>query len=316
MSTRFTKLMILCKTEQKILSFGATLFSTCKYFLFLTVQYFRFGQGKEQDKCLNILHTFTKKVIEERRQELEASGWRLEGRRAFLDLLLEMAHKGDFPMEDIAGEVNEIAIFFQPQYFLVSLFLAYFPPIFQVDTFLFEGHDTTATALSWALHLVGNYPEVQAKIQQELDEVLGESNYVSIEDLSKLNYLEAVVKVSLSYIYKFSVQETLRLYPSVPIVVRELGEDENFHGTVVPKGTIILINLMLVQRDPIEWPEPDKFKPERFVILYLIILIFKTYKRSKNSCLFICSFFCWKQELYWTTICYVGNENITCQSLA
>ena len=80
---------------------------------------------------------------------------------------------------------------------------------------------------------------------------MGASNYVSIEDLSKLNYLEAVIK------------ETLRLYPSVPIVVRELGEDENFEGTMVPKGTIILVNLMLVQRDPQEWPEPDKFKPER-----------------------------------------------------
>ena len=88
-------------------------------------------------------------------------------------------------------------------------------------------------------------------MQKELDEVLGASNYVTHEDLSRLNYLEAVIK------------ETLRLYPSVPIVVRELGEDEDFDGTVVSKGTIILANLMLVQRDPAEWPEPDLFKPER-----------------------------------------------------
>ncbi|TMS23071.1 Cytochrome P450 4V2 [Larimichthys crocea] len=95
----------------------------------------------------------------------------------------------------------------------------------EVDTFMFEGHDTTAAAMNWVLHLLGSHPEAQSKVQQELQEVFGTSDRpVNTEDLKKLRYLDCVIK------------EALRLFPSVPFFGRNLGEDCHINGFKVPKG--------------------------------------------------------------------------------
>lgn len=106
---------------------------------------------------------------------------------AFLDLMLDMMDKGQLDLEGIQEEV---------------------------DTFTFEGHDTTSAAMNWFLHLMGNNPEIQAKVQKEVDEVLGDSGRdVTFEDIGRFRYLEACFK------------ETLRLYPSVPLFGRQMIED-------------------------------------------------------------------------------------------
>ncbi|CAD6192818.1 unnamed protein product [Caenorhabditis auriculariae] len=185
-----------------------------------------FGNGKLHQKCLDILHSFTRKVIDDRHRELEQSGWKFEGRLAFLDLLLEMARNGQMDRADIQAEV---------------------------DTFMFEGHDTTSAGLMWALHLIGTYPEVQQKIHDELDEVLGEDDDVTVEHLPRLKYMECCLK------------ESLRVCPSVPIVMRELATDQQLGGVTVPKGVHVLINHHLVHRDPSQWPDPERFDPDRFL---------------------------------------------------
>ncbi|KAK0416436.1 hypothetical protein QR680_012482 [Steinernema hermaphroditum] len=185
-----------------------------------------FGDGKEHDWALGLLKSFTKQVIQERQAELEACDYNIEGRPAFLDLLLKMVKRGEMPIEDVQSEV---------------------------DTFMFEGHDTTATGLTWALHLVGSYPEVQQKIYEELQDVIGDSDMVTIEHLGKLQYLECCLK------------ESLRLYPSVPIYVRKLGCDQELGDAMLPSGTQILINAFLIHRDPNHWPDPENFIPERFL---------------------------------------------------
>lgn len=116
---------------------------------------------------------------------------------------------------------------------------------------MFEGHDTTATGMTWALHLLGCYPDVQQKVYDEVKQVIGDSTDITLEQLGNLKYMEAVIK------------EVLRLYPSVPIIARKLGEDLEVGGKVIPAGVEVLLNLYLIHRDPDNWVEPEAFKPER-----------------------------------------------------
>ncbi|ELW47048.1 Cytochrome P450 4V2 [Tupaia chinensis] len=149
-------------------------------------------------------------------------------RRAFLDLLLNVTDDegNKLSHEDIREEV---------------------------DTFMFEGHDTTAAAINWSLYLLGSYPEVQKKVDSELDEVFGQSDRpANFEDLKKLKYLECVIK------------ETLRLFPSVPLFARTLNEDCEMGGYRIVKGTEAVIIPYALHRDPRYFPNPEEFQPERF----------------------------------------------------
>lgn len=84
----------------------------------------------------------------------------------------------------------------------------------EVDTFMFEGHDTTTAAICWSLFLLGNHMDVQERCHEELDSIFQDTDRdITRQDLADMKYLEMVIK------------ETLRLYPSVPIISRELGED-------------------------------------------------------------------------------------------
>nr|XP_056711048.1 cytochrome P450 4V2 [Euleptes europaea] len=202
--------------------------------------YLLFKEGREHHRRLKILHNFTDEVIAERAHEVEMKEKHQNGtvgtdepsgrkmRRAFLDMLLNATDDDGkkFSYLDIREEV---------------------------DTFMFEGHDTTAAALNWSVYLIASHPEVQRKIHHELDEVFGDSNrHVTSDDLKKLRYLECVIK------------ETLRLFPSVPYFARTLQETCHIRGFTLPKGTDVLIGPCVLHRDPNVFPEPEKFQPERF----------------------------------------------------
>ena len=85
----------------------------------------------------------------------------------------------------------------------------------EVDTFMFEGHDTTTSAVSFVLYLIARHPRVQQKLVEEIHKVIGRDKHkpVGSSELQQLKYLDCVIK------------ETLRLYPSVPQVGREITED-------------------------------------------------------------------------------------------
>uniref|UniRef100_A0A915EHQ1 Cytochrome P450 n=1 Tax=Ditylenchus dipsaci TaxID=166011 RepID=A0A915EHQ1_9BILA len=185
-----------------------------------SVIFWLFGDGKEHAWALNVLHSFTKKVVVERRQKMIFDGVSLAGeRKAFLDLLLEMERNGDVNEKDIQE----------------------------------EGHDTTATGVAWALQLFGCHPEIQEKAFEEIRSVCGNSSDISFEQLGQLRYLECCIK------------ETLRLYPSVPIISRRLGSDSTIGGHFIPADTQILLNIYLIHRDPQYWKDPEVFDPTRFL---------------------------------------------------
>ncbi|TRY84913.1 hypothetical protein DNTS_004014 [Danionella cerebrum] len=197
--------------------------------------YNNIGEGREHNRSLKILHSFTESVIYERADYISyiesdsESDHGMRKRRAFLDMLLKTTDEDGKKLthKDIQEEV---------------------------DTFMFEGHDTTAAAMNWAIHLLGSHPEVQRKAQEELFEVFGNSErLVNIEDLKKLRYLDCVVK------------EALRLFPSVPFFARTICEDSMINGFKVPKGTNAVVITYSLHRDPRFFPDPEEFRPERFL---------------------------------------------------
>ncbi|XP_065366485.1 cytochrome P450 4d2-like [Calliphora vicina] len=196
---------------------------------------------KETQRCISKLHKFTIDVIEQRRsaleqsikngslkKETEDSDLNTKKRMALLDVLLQSTINGTaLTNEDIREEV---------------------------DTFMFEGHDTTTSGIAFALYLIARHPEVQEKLLEEIKHVLGTDKYkpVAFRDLQDLKYMELVIK------------ETLRLYPSVPVIGREITEDTVVGDVVIPANTSVNINLFAVMRDSDYFDEPNAFKPERF----------------------------------------------------
>ncbi|KAJ8383457.1 hypothetical protein AAFF_G00220530 [Aldrovandia affinis] len=195
--------------------------------------YYFLGEGREHNRSLKVLHSFTESVIHERAEYITESDSEsdqgMKKRRAFLDMLLKTTDEDGNKLthKDIQEEV---------------------------DTFMFRGHDTTAASMNWAIHLIGSHPEVQRKVQQELQEVFGQSDRpINTEDLKKLRYLECVIK------------ESLRLFPVVPFFARTICEDCNINGFKVPKGANAIIIPYALHRDPRYFPNPEEFRPERFL---------------------------------------------------
>ncbi|KAK7078618.1 Cytochrome P450 4V2 [Halocaridina rubra] len=197
------------------------------------------GPAKEHDQCLKILHDFTNDVIKSRRKafqekkkqgradnETNSSGQKKK--LAFLDILLEYSENGaNLSDRDLQEEV---------------------------DTFMFEGHDTTSVAAAWILHLIGSHPDIQEKIFEEQRSVfLDKGQFVTMEDLRQLKYLENCIK------------EGLRLFPSVPIIARELKEDVIINNYTIPAGTNVDIITYRLHRDPEQFPNPEIFDPDRFL---------------------------------------------------
>ncbi|WDF38513.1 cytochrome P450 [Streptomyces sp. T12] len=124
----------------------------------------------------------------------------------------------------------------------------------QVLIFLLAGHETTATALAFGLHLLARHPEEQRRVREEVDRVLGGpgGRAPTAEDMEALPYLTMVLK------------EAMRLYPSAPVIGRRSVADAEVEGVRIPAGADILVSPWVTQRHPDYWPDPERFDPSRF----------------------------------------------------
>lgn len=118
-------------------------------------------------------------------------------------------------------------------------------------TMLVAGHETTATALTWAWGLLDAHPDVAATLHTELDTMLA-GRRPTVADLPQLAYTRMIV------------DETLRLYPPVYILSRHVAAEDSIGGYRIPKGAAVDISPYVVHRHPAFWDEPERFMPERF----------------------------------------------------
>ncbi|XP_036610924.1 cytochrome P450 2J2-like [Trichosurus vulpecula] len=118
----------------------------------------------------------------------------------------------------------------------------------------FAGTETTSTTLRWALLYMALYPEIQGKIQAEIDRVIGQSRQPTMADKEIMPYTNA------------AVHEVQRMGDILPFnVARVATVDTKVGGYHVPKGTMVLTNLTALHRDPEEWDTPETFNPEHFL---------------------------------------------------
>ncbi|XP_032170051.1 cytochrome P450 4F3-like isoform X2 [Mustela erminea] len=188
-------------------------------------------------RACNLVHNFTDAVIQERRRALISGGshdfLKAKAKTKTLDfidvLLLAKDEDGkQLSDEDIRAEA---------------------------DTFMFEGHDTTASGLSWVLYNLAKHPEFQERCRQEVQELLRDREPQEIEwdDLAQLPFLTMCIK------------ESLRLHPPVTVIARRSTQDVGLpDGRVIPKGNICVISIFGIHHNPSIWPDPEVYNPFRF----------------------------------------------------
>ena len=119
-------------------------------------------------------------------------------------------------------------------------------------TVLLAGYETTALTLSYALYLLSEHPAVRARARAEVDARIGHRP-LEAADLPHLRYIDAVVR------------ETLRLYPSAYTIGREVVQPIELGGYEIPAGSQLQMSQCVLHRDARFFPEPDAFKPERWL---------------------------------------------------
>jgi cytochrome P450/NADPH-cytochrome P450 reductase len=127
---------------------------------------------------------------------------------------------------------------------------------YQLITFLVAGHETTSGLLSYALYHLSHNPEVEAKLMEEVDQVLGRdySYRPTYQDIERLDYTQRVLK------------EALRLEPTAPAFIKMALRDTTLIGRYgIPKGSPVLIFLPSLHRNPKFWDDPERFEPDRFL---------------------------------------------------
>eukprot|EP00071_Canis_lupus_P025006 XP_013977655.1 cytochrome P450 4F6 isoform X4 [Canis lupus familiaris] len=201
--------------------------------LYLDFLYNLSPDGRRFRRACELVHNFTDAIIQERRHTLISRGscdFLKSKTMDFIDVLLLAKDEAGKQLsdEDIRAEA---------------------------DTFMFEGHDTTASGLSWVLFNLAKHPEYQERCRQEVQELLRDREPQEIEwdDLAQLPFLTMCIK------------ESLRLHPPVTVIARRCTQDIVLpDGRVIPKGNNCVLSIFGIHHNPSVWPDPEVYNPLRF----------------------------------------------------
>ncbi|XP_022269155.2 cytochrome P450 2U1 isoform X1 [Canis lupus familiaris] len=191
--------------------------------------YLPFGPFKELRQIEKDITTFLKKIIKDHKESLN-----VENPQDFIDMYLLQVEEER--KNNSNSSFNEDYLF----YIIGDLFIA--------------GTDTTTNSLLWCLLYMSLNPDIQEKVQEEIERVIGADRVPSLTDKAQMPYTEA------------TIMEVQRLTVVVPLAIPHMTSEKTvLQGYTIPKGTVILPNLWSVHRDPAIWEKPDDFYPNRFL---------------------------------------------------
>ena len=202
--------------------------------------YYLTPSGRKYKKMCKFAHDHSRMVIHERKKELEQGieeqslvfECQVQSKRRgryldFLDILLTAKDDEGKGLTD--QEIQD-----------------------EVDTFMFEGHDTTTSGMCWTLYCLAKHPEHQDKVREEVRNVLMGRDWLEYDDLKELKYTQWCIK------------EAMRLYPPVFLIARQTSESLELDGHKIPKGMQVNINIRSIHSNPDTWENPDEYDPLRF----------------------------------------------------
>ncbi|XP_006778968.2 PREDICTED: cytochrome P450 2U1 [Myotis davidii] len=191
--------------------------------------YLPFGPFKEFRVIENDILNFLKRIIKEHRESLD-----VENPRDYIDMYL--LHVDEEKKNNSNSSFDEDYLL----YIIGDLFVA--------------GTDTTSNSLLWCLLYMSLNPDIQEKVHEEIERVIGADRVPSLTDKAQMPYTEA------------TIMEVQRLTMVVPLSIPHMTSEKTvLQGYTIPKGTVIIPNLWAVHRDPAIWEKPDDFNPNRFL---------------------------------------------------
>jgi len=221
----FVRFLEMINGVAKMLASGSVVdvFPWLRFFPFKSIQTLK-KSCEERDKLVGKIY----------REHVEAN--RVQNPRDLTDLLLKAKKEAEEEDSSIKG-------------FLTDQHL-----IFTLSEVFIGGMETTASALCWTLLYVIHNPNIQDKLHQELDYVIGKDRLPDLEDKRSLPFLQA------------TIAETLRITSVAPLALpHKATVDATLQGYHIPKGTTVLVNLWSLHHDPDIWNDPNDFRPERFL---------------------------------------------------
>ncbi|XP_061402882.1 cytochrome P450 4g1-like [Musca vetustissima] len=226
---------------------------------------YSFTKLRERDnKLMNVILSMTRKVVEDRKKNFNAE------ERGIVDRADAKSNKPAAKKDGLRDDLDDIDENDVGEKRRLALLDAMMemeknPDIKwtdkdvmdEVNTIMFEGHDTTASGSSFALCLLGIYQDVQQRVFEEQQAIFGDdlNRDCTFADTLQMSYLERVIC------------ETLRLYPPVPLIARTVEEDVNLKSGpyTVAKGSTVVLLQYFVHRRPDIYPDPEKFNPDNFL---------------------------------------------------
>ncbi|XP_016069983.1 PREDICTED: cytochrome P450 2U1, partial [Miniopterus natalensis] len=191
--------------------------------------YLPFGPFKELRQIENSIISFLRKMIKDHQKSLDA-----ENPQDFIDMYL--LHVEEERKNNSNSSFDEDYLL----YIIGDLFIA--------------GTDTTTNSLLWCLLYMSLYPDIQAKVHEEIERVIGADRAPSLTYKAQMPYTEA------------TIMEVQRLTMVVPLGIPHMTSAKTvLQGYTIPKGTLVLTNLWAVHRDPAIWEKPEDFNPNRFL---------------------------------------------------